>query len=133
MNAPVPADYATNLALEIMADVQRYSFTDALNIVAVRLRLERAKGHAEGLANAAAASRSPHCVPGSMAEIARDRTPEDEARFAEYCHGLGRRSAAEIRQRNERRAVRDSLFEDCQREHDDSVLAGHPGFSGSGA
>lgn len=108
MSAPA-ADWATDKAVGLVSDVHTRSFNEALNAIAVALRNERAKGYAQAL--------------------------NLRVELREYAVGLGQRTRLaprDIRQRlyDLRRTIRDF---DTQSDHDDTVLAGHPGISGSGA
>lgn len=101
-----PADHATNLAIDIIAEAHRYSYAEAVEIIAVRLRSERAKGHAEGLVTA--------------------------------MEPLKQFGIAAARRIHEHQMRRETLFtrmgaDDTQADHNDTVLAGHPGFAGVGA
>lgn len=107
------------------------------NVLAVALRNEHAKGYAEGLSRA---TNGPELIDGreprrpTLMELAAQRTPQMDEELRQYAIGLGQRTRAprDVRQRlyDLRRTIRDF---DTQSDHDDTVLAGHPGFSGSGA
>lgn len=119
---PHPADWATAVATEVLAGLHRFTVTEATQLLEVALRDARSKGYAECL--------TANKVRPTMADLARMQTPEHIAYVREY--GV----AAAQRQHQHRMAVRHALsmpLDDTQADHDDTVLAGHPGFAGVGA
>lgn len=117
-----PADWATNLATDIIAEAHRYSYAEAVEIIAVRLRCERARGHAEGLLDSGKRL--------TLLDLAKLHTPAD----TEALKVFGIASARKVHERRmERRKLLLDMVADEQADHDDTVLAGHPGFAGVGA
>lgn len=118
MNTP-RYDWADFVALECLASVHALTVAQSTAVIAEALRNAKAKGYADG--RKTLTERMVERAPG----------PGDPA-MLEYARRLGRSSVRSPRELRDR-----SRFDDCQREtqadHDDTVLAGHPGFSGSGA
>lgn len=70
---PAPADWATLLAGEIIADVHRYSYINAVKVIAGRLRIVEARGAQRGVSEFARALDQP-----SPAELQRETAKDAE-------------------------------------------------------
>jgi hypothetical protein len=107
-----PTDYHDARALDIVADVMsaRFTIAELRTLIALQLRQERARGHAEGLT--ASLSRRP-----TLADVSRTRTPADDVRLRDLAARLGQqvRAPRELRSM-ERAAVVDSLFREDEQD-----------------
>jgi hypothetical protein len=112
-------DWADAVAVELQATMlnpRGLTFSEQRTIIAVSLRDARAKGYAEGLtatysARTFNAAGEPVRVPTLM-EIARERTPADDARL----HDLAARLGKQVRSPAEHRARKTDEQYDADRE-----------------